>query len=150
MNIANGIWVPPSGGDAHWVAGIYEGEGSPCWGHHWKSRSPSGLYGWPVLDLKMTDLDVMQRASRLMCGHLHTRVRKERRKDGTLCKPYHKLAFGCEGAVVRMLWLRPFMGERRRAQIDRCIELWEARPLKRVCGMARMSRALANATRRTA
>lgn len=91
-----------------WLAGYLEGEGSFCQG------APSSL-NKPTIQLQTTDLDVARRAANLLGTVASPR--------GTPKKKHWKQVYGVtrkgRAAVALMLQLRPHMGDRRRAQIDR-------------------------------
>lgn len=94
-----------------WLAGLLEGEGSFCEG-------PPSSPNQPVVQLAMTDRDVVERAASLL-GNITVYAKKDRRKAHW--KPFFQLKLRGLPAVTLMRTLRPFMGERRRNQIDKAI-----------------------------
>lgn len=95
--------------DLHWLAGLLEGEGSFLSGPPSAPRSPS-------VQLSMVDRDIVERAGALV-GSAVTVVPS--RRDGWRTA-YCVRVRGARG-VLWMQRLRPLMGTRRRAQIDRAI-----------------------------
>jgi hypothetical protein len=101
-------------GEFFWLVGLLEGEGSFMKG---KPSSPNS----PTIDLQMTDLDTIEKARQIMgsgkvfCFH----------RDPDRCKPAYRTSIGGEKAVILMKTLRPFMGERRKEQIDKAIEQYK-------------------------
>lgn len=97
--------------DAHWLAGLLEGEGSFLHG-------PPSKPNTPRIRVEMTDRDVIQRAARLMevrsihRGHRHPELG---------WKPSYSIMLKGVRSVRMMLALRPLMGELRREQIDRAL-----------------------------
>jgi hypothetical protein len=94
--------------DLAWLAGLLEGEGSFM-------RPIPSAPRLPIVQLQMTDRDVVERAARLM-GLSTWRNKSLKREDhGKDC-----WATRVNGTRARelMIQLRPLMGERRQAQID--------------------------------
>lgn len=103
--------------DLHWLAGLLEGEGSFL-------RGPPSMPRSPILALSMTDEDVVARVGRLF-GRRATRWQpREARWQAT----YIVRVTGAKAASW-MAALRPLMGERRRAQIDRALGSYDPRPV---------------------
>lgn len=93
--------------DRYWLAGLLEGEGS--FTYHRQTR---GRYV-PKVIVRMTDLDVVERAAALMGSRIHTQKRLGGHKD------LHGTAVTGKRAVRLMRSLLPLMGERRSTQIRR-------------------------------
>jgi len=103
--------------ELHWLAGLLEGEGSFMTG-------PPSSPGLPVLAVNMTDHDVMARLGSIFERKVHVvRPRNERWRTS-----YQVRVHGRE-AVRWMRLLRPLMGIRRRAQIDRALASYAPRPV---------------------
>jgi hypothetical protein len=99
---------PLSPQDLGWVAGILEGEGSFI-------KPPPSRSLSPVVSVVMTDLDVMEHLGLL----LRTKVIPTRRHlEHPEWKPAYCIRLTHARAASLMHTLRPFMGERRRGQID--------------------------------
>jgi len=102
--------------DIAWLAGLYEGEGSFGWAHG------------PRSDLLMTDRDVMERVSRLICGR-RLWQKTLRPSDGR--KPQYRIAIYGPTAVGLMMTLFSLMGRRRRGRILELIRAWKVLPGRR-------------------
>ena len=87
-----------------WLAGLLEGEG--CFSHR-KDR------GVPVVEVKMTDLDVINRVAQLM-GRTVTPIPAGR--EGY--QPQYRARIQGEPARELMRLLKPYMGQRRAARIE--------------------------------
>lgn len=96
--------------DLAWLAGIVEGEGS--FGYHG---------GSPVVQLTMTDADIVHRAATLM--HVKSQ-RMQGRKDGY--KATTRCVVHGTRAIAVMMTLYAFMGQRRRARIREILSAWRA------------------------
>ncbi len=103
--------------DLYWLAGLLEGEGSFL-------KGPPSAPRHPVVALQMTDKDVVSRVA-AMFG----------RKTGCWQSPqarwrptYMTRITGAK-AVAWMTALRPLMGTRRRAQIDRALASYDPKPV---------------------
>lgn len=95
--------------DRHWLAGYLEGEGSflrPM------PSSPDRC----VIAVASTDEDVIARVAALLGVAYH---RSDRRPG--IWKPSYRVQLRGQPAASLMIHLRPLMGERRRAQIDRAL-----------------------------
>lgn len=109
--------------DIAWLAGLVEGEG--CF--RLQHRSINIMVG-------MTDEDVIAKAAKLLGRHyLNVPPREER------CKPQFHITFSGRHAAAWMMTLYPFMGQRRRERIRKCIAHWMSRPNSKymentVCG----------------
>ena len=98
--------------DIAWLAGILEGEG--CFQLH---RNSGGRSPVARLQLKMTDLDVVQRAAQIMCSE--DKVKEIPRPDSF--KEHYKTQYLCvvygQTAKDVMRAILPYMGERRSEKI---------------------------------
>jgi hypothetical protein len=101
--------------DLAWLAGLLEGEGSFMLS---KSRTGGKIYHYARVGVQMADRDVVERAAALM-GAKSVRVIRPIPKRGLLTQ---KVMFRAwkdgAGAAGLIRELRPFMGERRKAQMD--------------------------------
>lgn len=111
---------PISPQDLHWLAGLLEGEGSFLAGPPSAPRSP-------IVQASMVDRDIIDRAGTLL-GSGVTVVPP--RRDGW-ATTYCIRARGSR-AVLWMQRLRPLMGKRRQAQIDRAIASHAPDPRRRL------------------
>ena len=115
--------------DLHWLAGLLEGEGTFMTGPPSAPRSP-------VIQFWMTDRDVVERAGAMLDSAV-TEVRARRAH----WKTAYAVRLRGPRAVVWMRRLRPLMGTRRRAQIDRAIASYGPDP-RRLLDEARAMDAL--------
>lgn len=115
--------------ELNWFAGLLEGEGSFFPG------SPSCPH-LPVLTISMADEDVMQRVGRILGRSV--RVIPPRREGWRFT---YAVTIKGAGAVSWMQQLRPLMGQRRQAQIDRALSTYAPRSKQRLDD-ERASRAL--------
>jgi hypothetical protein len=118
---------PPSGypdavarSELNWLAGLLEGEGSFLVG-------PPSAPRYPVLALQMTDEDVVARVA-VMFGRKLGRWQSPRARE----QPVFLVRITGAKAVAWMMALRPLMGERRRAQIDRAVASHAPTPTARL------------------
>ena len=95
--------------DLHWLAGLLEGEGSFLTG-------PPSAPRYPVLALQMTDQDVVARVA-VMFGRKLGRWQSRHARE----QPVFLVRITGAKAVAWMTALRPLMGQRRRAPIDRAV-----------------------------
>jgi hypothetical protein len=103
--------------ELHWLAGLLEGEGTFMVGPPSSSRLP-------VIAVNMTDHDVMDRLGRIFERKVHVvRPRNVRWRTS-----YQVRVNGSE-AVRWMRLLRPLMGSRRQAQIERALASYAPRPV---------------------
>jgi len=103
--------------DLYWLAGLLEGEGSFMAG-------PPSNPRMPVLSVNMTDEDVMARLGRIF----GRKVQVVRPRNPRWRTSYQLRVQG--GSAVRwMILLRPLMGSRRQAQIDRALASYAPRPV---------------------
>lgn len=101
--------------DLHWLAGLLEGEGS----FH---PGPPSNPRMPILQIEMTDQDVMDRAGRLL-GRRPVALRP--RREGW--SPTYKIRIAGGPAVGWMRDLHRLMGKRRQQQIERALRSYEPR-----------------------
>jgi hypothetical protein len=106
--------------ELHWLAGLLEGEGSFLVG-------PPSEPRYPVLALQMTDQDVVARVAAMFGRKLG---RWQSRRAGE--QPVFLVRVTGAKAVAWMTALRPLMGERRRAQIDRAVASHAPTPTARL------------------
>ncbi len=106
--------------ELHWLAGLLEGEGSFLMG-------PPSAPRYPVLALQMTDEDVVARVS-AMFGRKLGRWQSRHVRE----QPVFLVRITGAKAVAWMTALRPLMGERRRAQIDRAVASHAPTPTARL------------------
>jgi hypothetical protein len=101
--------------DFIWVTGLLEGEGSFHW--HKKSKGPS-------ISTRMKDRDVVERVSKILEAKMYGPYT-------TASKPQYSAVYAVTLYGVRAVeWmekLKPFMGERRKGQIEFCLSQWIAR-----------------------
>jgi hypothetical protein len=100
-----------------WLAGLLEGEGSFMPG-------PPSNPRMPIICLVMNDADVMARVGRL----LGRKVLLLRRRSEHWQQSYQLRVQGAK-AVSWMTLLRPLMGSRRQAQIDRALACYDPHPV---------------------
>jgi hypothetical protein len=100
-------------GELHWLAGLLEGEGSFMAG-------PPSSPRMPIISVNMTDEDVVSRVGRIF----GRKVFAYKPRDPRWQQSYQVRVTG--GRAVRwMTLLRPLMGMRRQAQIDRALASYE-------------------------
>jgi hypothetical protein len=103
--------------ELHWLAGLLEGEGTFMTG-------PPSNPGLPVIAVNMTDHDVMAPLGRIF-GHKVQVVRPRNVRWRTS----YQVRVNGRAAVRWMHVLRPLMGSRRQAQIDRALASYAPRPV---------------------
>jgi hypothetical protein len=101
--------------ELHWLAGLLEGEGSFMTG-------PPSNPRMPVISVHMTDEDVMARLGRIFARKVHVVSPRNPRWRTT-----YQVRVQGGNAVRWMTLLRPLMGERRHAQIDRALACYAPR-----------------------
>ena len=101
-----------------WIAGLLEGEGS---------FTVDGLTT-PRLRLGMTDLDVVERAQKILHTNAHISIRDDRRGSR---KRMYNLDISGTLAASWMMILYPLMGDRRQQCIHKIIRAWRAAPFVR-------------------
>lgn len=109
----------------YWIAGILEGEGS--FGYHDPKRDRErGYTKRPLIQLKMTDGDIVERVSQIMGGKCRGPYkRKAKTKSGERCKDYYLLSLPMNKAVQWMMTLYPLMGSRRKDKIEEILTYWK-------------------------
>ena len=101
--------------DLMWLAGLLEGEG--CFAF---SRRHNGKYIYYILQLIMTDEDVVERAASIL-GVKCT-------KQALITKGGKNIYRACAQGPYALGWmiqLYPHMGKRRQAKIDECLTVWK-------------------------
>ena len=106
---------PGHRGATPWLAGLLEGEGT---------FSLNGTY--PVVSVNMCDQDIVARAAALFASE-PTRVwqRFDAREEARGWSSSYVTAVSGARAAELMRTLRPLMGSRRRAAIDRALEVYD-------------------------
>jgi hypothetical protein len=106
--------------DLAWLAGLLEGEGS--FGLKKYKRKRGGERGYPIVKVKMTDRDVVERAA-VLFGDSAVLV-----CPPPANYPHHKVQYRTEvtGSRARQMMceLRPMLGLRRQAQVDTALS-WQ-------------------------
>ena len=102
--------------DWYWLAGLLEGEGSFL-------KGPPSAPRYPVLALQMTDEDVVVKVA-VMFGR---KAGCWQARDERWLPTYLVRITGAK-AVAWMIALRPMMGQRRQAQIDRAVASYAPKP----------------------
>lgn len=104
-----------------WLAGLLEGEGS----FRWLSKTPKRKQILAQIYLKMTDEDVVRHAANIMGVSYH---------PVKMTNPTWKPAFYCQvfgqSATAIMRQILPFMGQRRSAKIEECLDEYARRRTK--------------------
>jgi hypothetical protein len=108
--------VPVSTHEVHWLAGLLEREGSFMAG-------PPSNPRMPVISVHMTDEDVVARLGRIFARKVYV-VRPRNPRWRTT----YQIRVQGGNAVRWMTLLRPLMGVRRQAQIDRALACYDPRP----------------------
>ena len=104
----------------YWLAGILEGEGSFALV---KSTNGRGSNRTPQVALQMTDQDVVQQAAVLF----QTKTQAYKRLQKHWKTMYATRVYGSVAAGW-MMTLYPYMGCRRKAQINHCLAYWKLQP----------------------
>lgn len=110
--------------DIYWLAGLFEGEGS------FNARSSQrSKRAHPILQIGMTDRDIIERAAVLLrhtggigIEGLGTTARRT--------KPLFRIVISGPRAIGWMMTLYPLLGERRRLRIHEIIDGWKAAPAR--------------------
>lgn len=100
--------------DICWIAGLLEGEG------YFGMRKSGGYKGTPVIQLQMTDRDIVSRASELFKSKLYG---PHGPYGAGKKKTWQTMTFG-SNAVGWMMTIYQIMGERRRKKIDETLAIW--------------------------
>lgn len=98
--------------DRYWLAGLFEGEA-----HFGPRRGRASVH----VSLEMCERDVVARAARAIGAERPRRIVREAERGW---RPTHKFVYTGRKALDLMRELRPLMGERRKAQIDRALASW--------------------------
>ena len=106
--------------DIAWLAGLLEGEG--CF--HIANRIDSYGNKRIVIQLCMTDKDIVERAANLLDVPLKCRNRKT--KSGK--NLYTANVWDSDKAIAWMLTLYPYLGIRRQSKIRDCLAVWKNMP----------------------
>jgi hypothetical protein len=103
-----------------WLAGLLEGEG--CFYFNPRKKNPD-----TKIQLSMTDKDIVERVAKMFSTTIATLLPDPRDIHHLRTKNYYR-TYIC-GVKVRaaMRAIRPFMGRRRTAAIDRQFQAWESR-----------------------
>jgi hypothetical protein len=110
-----GLTLPAA--ELHWLAGLLEGEGTFMTG-------PPSSPGLPVIAVNMTDEDVMARL-----GRIFERKVQVVRPRNVRWRTSYQVRVNGRDAVRWMSLLKPLMGSRRQAQIDRALASYAPRPV---------------------
>ena len=103
-------WTPQTPDEALlWLAALLEGEGS----------FSATQEGHVTVRLGMTDRDVVELAAKLFNRPALVQPRKSSNH-----KTQWRVGLGGKEAIDLMKSIRPYMGDRRKAQIDHCIDSW--------------------------
>src|SRR5713101_5647962 len=98
-----------------WIAGLLEGEG--CF-------SINNKYDiQPQIHIRMTDLDVIERARSILGGNCVIREEKRNNKNSKLKNIFNYSISSSKLALEWMHILYPWMGRRRQSKIRQIIEL---------------------------
>lgn len=104
-----------------WLAGLLEGEGYFGTITNWVSGKG---YRYARIGVNMTDRDVIVRAGLILSTKVH-----DIKAQGTgAVLPQFRLIVTGNKAIFWMKRLRPYMGSRRIAQIDRALAEYAAKP----------------------
>lgn len=96
----------------HYVAGLLEGEGS------------FGFYDCPVLQLNMTDLDVVEKIRNIISSKSIVRV-NSKKNESKGHKIQYVLHISGSNAIEWMLTLYPLMSIRRKEKIKEVVQKWK-------------------------
>jgi len=107
-----------SGRDLAWLAGLMEGEGSFFPG-------PPSSPRMPVIQVAMTDRDVLERAGLLLGRRVLDLPTRKRH-----WKASYSITIRGARAVAWMQLLHPLVGRRRREQIERALASYEPREVR--------------------
>jgi len=99
-----------------WLAGLIEGEGSFM-------KAPPSRPNEPRMEIEMKDEDVIARVGALLGAKMQRRVRKQYDPP----KIIFRVRLGGKRAVALMTRLKPYMSERRQAQIAAALGSYTAR-----------------------
>lgn len=96
----------------YWLAGLLEGEGSFC-------AAPPSKSAKPYIYVSMTDEDVIAKVAAIFDVKYHLSRPKQGRDKNW--RPIFAVRLTGKRAVELMTMLKPMMGERRQAQIDKAV-----------------------------
>lgn len=119
--------------DFFWLVGLLEGEGS--FGTERNNQIDTSYY--PRVSVQMTDLDVIERVHKLLKSREKVLISKHPYEGS---KTLFQARVRGEQAAIWMRILRPWMGERRKAQIDSALGAWSDWNANRGLRMERSSR----------
>jgi hypothetical protein len=104
--------------DLDWLAGLLEGEG--CFGAYpQKSRLGPRL----IIELGMTDKDVVERAANILGSSVY--AQQKSKSMGPNTKTYYRARVKHRRAAAWMKMLYPLMGKRRKDKIQKALQIWE-------------------------
>lgn len=87
------------------------------------------VYCMPRVQFQTQDKDVAQKVANLVQSNLLGPYSNKRTKKATFSqdkyKPCWVVSFAGAKAADYMILMRPFMGDRRKAQFDHALQLWE-------------------------
>lgn len=101
-----------------WIAGLLEGEG--CF------LSPKGRYCSPIIQLIMTDKDVMIKAAKILGTKKVIKCKQDTR--GKNPKQLYRTNVYGSRAIQWMMTLYTLLGERRQMKVREIIEAFKTRP----------------------
>lgn len=103
----------------YWLVGILEGEGS-------FQKPPPSQPNRPRVVLRMTDMDIVERASKQLGHHF-----KKYKGSKDNYKDIYEIRMTGKKAVSAMKTLYPYMGRRRKEQIEKAlVSIGETLPRK--------------------
>ena len=111
--------------DIYWLAGLFEGEGSFSL-HHPKKEKERGYPGTPVIQLKMTDYDIIQKVAKIMGAKIYGPYQNGHKKNGDPKLPYWVSQLSKPISVQWMMIFYPLMGLRRKERICYLLKYWRA------------------------
>ena len=104
-----------------WLAGLLEGEGYFAVRSSHESSRPESWRPSLHVRLKMTDKDVVERALSVI-GNSTMHVGMDTRPNEPNCKPVYYVSWGGQEAEKLMQAILPYMGKRRAAKIQECLD----------------------------
>ena len=109
--------------DLYWLAGLLEGEG--CF------NMSGSKVGSARLSLNMTDLDVVERAAKLVGAEIKYPKQYPNRKK------VYRIELFSNKAAGWLMTLYPLMGERRKQAIENTLSIWKSQRSKNKSGLGR-------------
>lgn len=106
--------------DIAWLAGLWEGEG--YFGVVYRTRASGNTHPRLTCEIKMTDLDIIERVARLLDGRI---VTKKPKYEHYKMLYYVRLYDSRAAEFMRLI--RPYMGIRRGARIDELLAIQDSR-----------------------